>query len=57
MVYSDAREVARIIGQITNASDQGSVRVGMVTPASTHSSELPVEEQLDRLLQKVSEAR
>lgn len=57
VVYSDAKEIARLIGQITNASDQGSLRVGMGTPASTHSSDLPVEEQLDRLLQKVAEAR
>lgn len=56
--YGDAREIAHLIGQISQAADPGSFAHGAGTPASMRSSEdLPVEEQLDRLLHRVAEAR
>ncbi|KAG8859780.1 hypothetical protein FRB91_006899 [Serendipita sp. 411] len=55
--YGDNKEIARLIGQITNATDYGS-QMGHVTPGSAYSSEdLPVEEQLERLLQRVTAAQ
>lgn len=53
VVYSDAREVRHLIGQLTSAAEYGSP--GTDTPASAYSSDgLPVEEQLERLLQRIS---
>lgn len=55
--YSDAKEIAHIIGQITNATDYGQFNINPSTPSTRSSNDLPVEEQLERLMSKLTETR
>jgi len=52
--YSDAKEIARLISQITNVTDYGAFTVGTAVSARS-SEELPVEDQLERLLHRLQE--
>ncbi|SRR5258706_6169716 len=63
--YSDAKDITRLIEQMTNGADSGSFNL-VPKPASragggsfstmhtTRTEDLPVEDQLDRLIQRVS---
>jgi len=58
--YSDAKDITRLIEQITQGADSGSFNlVPKRTPGSfstmhtTRTEDLPVEDQLDRLMQRV----
>ena len=55
--YSDAKEIARLIGQITNAADYGQFNINPGTPSTRSSEDLPVEDQLERLMQRLAETR
>jgi hypothetical protein len=55
--YSDAKEIARLIGQITNAADYGQFNISPSTPSTRSSEDLPVEDQLERLMQRLAETR
>lgn len=64
--YSDAKEITRLIDQITRGADSGSFNLAPTTPtfgprsqhgsfsaATTRSEDLPVEDHIDRLLLRV----
>jgi hypothetical protein len=55
--YSDAKEIARLISQITNAADYGQFNINPGTPSTRSSEDLPVEDQLERLMQRLAETR
>jgi serine/arginine repetitive matrix protein 2 len=63
--YSDAKDITRLIEQITNGADSGSFNLVPKSPSrtgggsfstmhTTRTEDLPVEDQLDRLIQRVA---
>ena len=63
--YSDAKDITRLIEQMTNGADSGSFNLvpksasragggSFSTMHTTRTEDLPVEDQLDRLIQRVS---
>ena len=64
--YSDAKDITRLIEQITNGADSGSFNLvpkpvsrtggSFSTVHTTRTEDLPVEDQLDRLMQRVSDS-
>ena len=62
--YSDAKDITRLIEQITIGADSGSFNLVPKSPSragggsfstmhTTRTEDLPVEDQLDRLIQRV----